>query len=210
MLVIALAAVATIEAPARWRTQPWWRTAAAIGLGAWLVWRVPYGPAAFGGWAPVAVAVGIALAIAVPRLRTVLPVAVAIAGLAIALGARRAVIAHPRVAVASAGSNADDLFAWARTSTPVDAVFLTPPDLPTFRLDARRAIVVDLKSPPLVPDEIVEWYRRLCEVTGEPALRDAPQAIRRWTSARLGRRTVAAFQSLSSTAPPSRRSRRST
>jgi len=45
---------------------------------------------------------------------------------------------------------------------------------------ARRAIIVDLKSPPLVPDELVEWYRRLCVVTGEPHLHDVPQANRLW------------------------------
>ena len=31
-----------------------------------------------------------------------------------------------------------------------------------------------------MPDEIVEWYRRLCKVAGEPALHDVPQANRLW------------------------------
>ncbi|HET9989927.1 MAG TPA: DUF6798 domain-containing protein, partial [Kofleriaceae bacterium] len=51
------------------------------------------------------------------------------------------------------------------------------------RLLARRAIVVDLKSPPLVPDELVEWYRRLCRVTGDPLLHDVPQANQLWQAA---------------------------
>jgi hypothetical protein len=53
---------------------------------------------------------------------------------------------------------------WMRRDTPIDAVFLTPPGLPRFRLLARRAIVVDTKSPPLRPDLLVAWYRRLCAV----------------------------------------------
>ena len=51
---------------------------------------------------------------------------------------------------------------WARTSTPADALFLTSPALMRFRLVARRAVVVDTKSPPLRPDLLVAWYRRLC------------------------------------------------
>ncbi len=33
-----------------------------------------------------------------------------------------------------------------------------------FRLVARRAVVVDTKSPPLRPDLLVAWYQRLCAV----------------------------------------------
>jgi hypothetical protein len=117
-----------------------------------------------------------------PPIAEALPLLVAGAALAIVLGGRWSTIAHPEVAVASAGFETDDLYAWARTSTPVDAQFLTPPSLSAFRLLARRAIVVDLKSPPLVPDELVEWYRRLCRVTGEPRLHDVPQAIARWNA----------------------------
>jgi hypothetical protein len=51
---------------------------------------------------------------------------------------------------------------WARASTPVDALFLVPPNHTKFRLHARRAIVVDTKSPPMYLDELVAWYSRLC------------------------------------------------
>jgi hypothetical protein len=54
------------------------------------------------------------------------------------------------------------LEAWARTQTPVDTLFLTPPSMGWFRLIARRAVVSDTKSPPLQPALLVEWYRRLC------------------------------------------------
>jgi hypothetical protein len=62
-----------------------------------------------------------------------------------------------------AGSDGEIALArWARTSTPSDALFFTPPRLGRFRLLARRAIVADTKSPPLRPDALVAWYRRLC------------------------------------------------
>ncbi len=57
------------------------------------------------------------------------------------------------------------LFTWARTTRP-DALFLTPPDLETFRLHAGRAIVVDWKSTPILAGELLEWYRRISLVSG--------------------------------------------
>jgi hypothetical protein len=63
------------------------------------------------------------------------------------------------------GSPADlALERWAREQTPVDALFLVPPSMGRFRAIARRAVVVDTKSPPLQPEYLVEWYRRLCAV----------------------------------------------
>jgi hypothetical protein len=50
--------------------------------------------------------------------------------------------------------------------TPVDAVFLVPPYMGYFRLIGRRAVVVDSQSPPLVPDELVAWYRRMLGAVG--------------------------------------------
>ncbi len=118
--------------------------------------------------------------LATPRVRALLPAAIAVASLGVVLGARASTIVHPQVAVASYGADTDALFAWARSSTPVDAQFMTPPDLPAFRLLARRAIIADFKSPPLLPDEIVEWYRRLGREVGDPAVRDVPQTARLW------------------------------
>jgi len=180
MIVIAIAAIATIEDPTRWRELPRWRLFAALALAGWTVIGASCDVGAIGGWAPAVCAGGIALAILAPNLSRWLPILVAVASLAIVLRTRWQTIAHPHVGVASAGFETDDLYDWARTTTPVDAVFLTPPSLSGFRLMARRAIIVDLKSPPLVPDELVEWYRRLCVVTGEPHLHDVPQANRLW------------------------------
>jgi hypothetical protein len=62
----------------------------------------------------------------------------------------------------------DALFAFARQSTPIDAQFLIPPTLDMFRLLAERAIVVDFKAMPVDRTGLIEWYRRLAALSGEP------------------------------------------
>jgi hypothetical protein len=66
------------------------------------------------------------------------------------------------------GPKSDELYAWMREKTPREAVFLTPPDVDSFRFYGQRAIVVDWKSTPMVPGELVEWLRRLRDVCGGP------------------------------------------
>jgi hypothetical protein len=68
--------------------------------------------------------------------------------------------------IAHAGLRGDDpgymeLCAWARESTPADAVFVVPPDEQSFRLHARRAIVVNFKNVPQLSGELAEWRDRL-------------------------------------------------
>lgn len=57
------------------------------------------------------------------------------------------------------------LFRWAST-TPSDAIFLVPPGMERFRLGASHAIVVDWKSTPILPRELLEWYDRIADVSG--------------------------------------------
>lgn len=57
---------------------------------------------------------------------------------------------------------------WARDQTPNDAVFAVPPDLESFRLVARRSIVVDWKSSGMLPRDVVEWAHRVEAVSGRP------------------------------------------
>jgi hypothetical protein len=59
------------------------------------------------------------------------------------------------------------MFAWAR-STPRDALFAVPPGLQEFRLATARSVVVDWKSTPVLPGELLEWYRRLLLISGLP------------------------------------------
>lgn len=72
------------------------------------------------------------------------------------------------------------LASWAVRETPVDAVFLTPPWFARFRLLARRAVVVDTKSPPLRPDLLVAWYRRMCAIVEAPDAADYQWVEARW------------------------------
>jgi len=57
---------------------------------------------------------------------------------------------------------------WAREHTPVNAVFVVPPNEQLFRFEARRAIVVNFKNVPQLASEIGEWRARLEAVLDEP------------------------------------------
>lgn len=72
--------------------------------------------------------------------------------------------------VSGVGQEEEDLYRWMREQSPKDAVFLTPPDVETMRFWGQRAIVVDWKSQPHIPEEVLEWLQRLKDVTGRPEL----------------------------------------
>ncbi len=59
------------------------------------------------------------------------------------------------------------LYDWVADNTNEDALFLTPPTHQSFRFDTQRAIVVDWKCTPMLPDEVVEWFSRLEDVSGK-------------------------------------------
>jgi len=62
------------------------------------------------------------------------------------------------------------LFSWARAETPADALFIIPPGMQSFRLEAQRSAYVDFKSvPPSQPSLMREWRRRLEEVANPDA-----------------------------------------
>ena len=95
------------------------------------------------------------------RPATVIGVVLACATfIAVSTGIRTSNLLNPAVYASERG-----LLTWARSTRP-EALFLTPPDLETFRLHARRAIVVDWKSTPILAAELLEWYRRICAVAG--------------------------------------------
>lgn len=58
------------------------------------------------------------------------------------------------------------LYEWCRSHTDRDEVFIVPPDLGRFRLEAERAVVVDWKCMPILPKDTIEWYRRLVTICG--------------------------------------------
>jgi hypothetical protein len=67
-----------------------------------------------------------------------------------------------------------ELLRWMREATPRDATFLSPPDMESIRYHGQRAIVVDWKSTPIMPSDVVEWFRRIQDVTGRRDFRGAP------------------------------------
>ncbi|HEY4107354.1 MAG TPA: DUF6798 domain-containing protein [Polyangiaceae bacterium] len=60
---------------------------------------------------------------------------------------------------------------WVRAHTDRDAVLLTPPDEEALRLRCERAIVIDWKTAPAKPSEVLEWLRRIEAVTGQKPFR---------------------------------------
>jgi hypothetical protein len=58
-----------------------------------------------------------------------------------------------------------ELFAWA-ARTPKNTLFVVPPGFSSFRVRTGRSIVVDWKSVPGLPAEILAWYGRLADLTG--------------------------------------------
>ena len=98
--------------------------------------------------------------------------------LALAINARRAELADPP----AFDDYESGVVRWARTASAVDAVFLVPPYLGEFRLLARRAVVVDTKSPPMYMDEVVAWYRRVCAIVdaNETEMATFDDADTRW------------------------------
>lgn len=74
-----------------------------------------------------------------------------------------------------AQSNNDSLITWVR-QTPYNTVFLIPPEMGHFRLIGERAVVVDWKSTPILPRELIVWYERLNAVSGR-TVRSAEDAM---------------------------------
>jgi len=61
-------------------------------------------------------------------------------------------------------SNLQEMYNFIKVSTPNNAIFLTPINIPTFRLSAERAIVVDIKAFPLNERAMFEWVERISDV----------------------------------------------
>jgi hypothetical protein len=87
-----------------------------------------------------------------------------------------AVHAHSNLLTGMAGPETD-LYAWIRANTPKESVFLSPPGLERFRLAGERAIDVDWKASTYVASELVEWYRRLEDVSGRRNFRSRDEVV---------------------------------
>jgi hypothetical protein len=100
----------------------------------------------------------------------------ALAFFALARGPLSAIRAHSNLFNGMPGAETD-LYTWLRENTPKDATILSPPGLERFRLASERPIVVDWKASTYAPSELVEWYRRLEDVSGHPGLRGRDEVV---------------------------------
>ena len=57
------------------------------------------------------------------------------------------------------------LYRWIDENISKDALFIIPPRFQNFRLNAKRSVVVDWKSTPVVASELVDWYHRVEDIT---------------------------------------------
>ncbi|MBL4836729.1 MAG: hypothetical protein JKY34_04055 [Kordiimonadaceae bacterium] len=81
-----------------------------------------------------------------------------------------------------------EAYTWIESNTATDAIFLIPPELRAFRLEAGRAIVVNIKALPFGANNLIEWYRRLEKISATSAPTNYGQATAGYksiTSARI-------------------------
>jgi hypothetical protein len=75
-------------------------------------------------------------------------------------------VINPIVTWADHRGDDADAARWASSNTTEGAVFLIPPDMGTFRLLARRAVVVDFESLPFEAVAMREWKKRIGDCYG--------------------------------------------
>ena len=147
----------------------WWVSPSLVQLSLWRLSVVPK--------LLTCTACAIGLAWVLPRGRWRRPAVVAVTLLTIAAGLllnRGGVLSAERPDAGIA-----EVAAWARANTPADAVFLVPPGDGSFRLDARRAVVVNFKHVPQLASELPVWRERMQAVLGEPLEADGRTFVQR-------------------------------
>lgn len=155
--IVVLAIVFSERSLDRWRA-----LGLSLGIGVVVGWSIPYAHGVYTAALVTTIAAAATFRTAViPRLAT----ATGILVLAIAIAPVARTLVAPDLFSEALGGRYRDAMLWART-TDRDALFVVPPYAHAFRLLARRAIVADSRSPPLYPDELVAWYRRLCAIVG--------------------------------------------
>jgi Domain of unknown function (DUF6798) len=123
----------------------------------------------------VVVAMGIAIPLASAsqhRGRRIFPVALVALVLLVAGANRTTQFLHwnflnPIVSFADHRGDHADAARWARQNTESDALFLIPPDMGTFRILARRAVVVDFEAIPFEGAAMREWRNRMRDSYGD-------------------------------------------
>jgi len=137
------------------------------------------------------VAIGL---VALWRRGRVTALVLAVAMIGAALGSQWSWLIEPPAFEPQCGGSDCELLRKISLETPVDSVFLVPPYMNWFRLFGRRGIVADTKSPPLYPDELVAWYRRLCAIVGAPEVARHEQVEAMWDTLSADQLLAAAHQ----------------
>jgi len=171
-MVIALAGIGGVRELPRPRV-----IALALGAGVVIYEAFHQQSPLYGG--ALAFAAGATLASVWLRQVALVP-ALAVAMYGAAVETQRDALSDPPVFSPECGGPDCAMFD-AVAKTPVDSLFLVPPYMGYFRLIGRRAVVVDSQSPPLVPDELVAWYRRMLAAVGSTDdIRTHEDLERRW------------------------------
>ncbi len=125
------------------------------------------------------------------RITAGLP-AVLVIGIAIANASRLVQLFQRSSPLGGANAGLQELCRWTAAHTKTDDLLLTPPDDENIRFHCQRAIVVDWKTAPMAPAEVLDWYHRLEDVTGRKPLRSAAdlQGYRALDAERLQRLRV--------------------
>lgn len=79
------------------------------------------------------------------------------------------------------------VYSWAQSNTPVDSLWAVPLDWKDFRLNAQRAIVADWSATPFYPADVIEWHRRMRDLTGLNEIRTANQVNAAYEAMNCGR-----------------------
>lgn len=103
-----------------------------------------------------------------PRFAPIVVVLVCLGRIGMETNVRFRTVSEKSSIVTGINRQERELTTWMRENTPKDARFLTAPGIETLRYHGQRSIVVDWKSNPIVPGEVLEWVRRLEDVCGRP------------------------------------------
>jgi hypothetical protein len=80
-----------------------------------------------------------------------------------------------------------EVYSWAQSNTPLDSLWVVPLDWKDFRLNAQRAIVADWSATPFYPADVIEWHRRMRDLTGLNEIRTAGQVNAAYEAMDCGR-----------------------
>lgn len=192
LLAQIMAVAGAVSLVSRSANMAWWRLAVVVAVLALLVHVIidfHFAPHRVAHMRLMVAAVGMIFLFGLPGVHSISTGTrrVVVAVLAVVVWGYAAWVAIPEAAAQSRILNGfpaaqAEMHQWARTKTPREAVFLIDPNMLDFRLNARRAVIVDGKSTPVLPAELLEWYHRLETVSGTEGVSGRVEASRGYAS----------------------------